>query len=384
MSQFFQFSLLLIAFLIISTTSHAQRGGPKGPTAVIAAPVMSKSFADTVEALGTTRSNEMVIITADTAEKVTKIYFEEGQNVKKGDLLITLAKGEENAALKAAQAEFSKARSSYNRAKDLQSTRAISKAALQERLSALNQSRAAIAGVSARLDKLAITAPFDGIVGLRDVSVGTLVQPSDKITTLDDISFIKVDFDVPSLFLPTLKKGLKVTGRIEAFGEREFIGEVQTVNTQVDPLTRTVKVRALIPNDDRVLKPGLLMMIDLVKNERQALVIPEESLIKHGKKNFVFIVSEKDGKKIALEKEIKIGSRRSGEIEVLSGLSERDQVINHGTLKLKDGAQIKIEAVEMQQESIGDLLKSKDPLSENNSSKERPSQKKPSNKGKSE
>ena len=116
------------------------------------------------------------------------------------------------------------------------------------------------------------------MVGLREVSVGTLVQPSDQITTIDDISVIKVDFDVPSLFLPTLKKGLKITGKVEAFGNREFSGEVQTVNTQVDPLTRTVKVRAIIPNEDRVLKPGLLMTIDLIKNERQAIVIPEEGL----------------------------------------------------------------------------------------------------------
>jgi len=368
MSKIIQLSILLIVFSIISTHSYAQRGGPKGPTAVIASPVISKSFGDTVEALGTTRSNEMVIITADTAEKVTKIYFEEGQDVKKGDLLITLAKGEENAALKAAQAEFSEARSSYNRAKDLQATKAISKAALQERLSALNQSRAAISGVSARLDKLAITAPFDGVIGLREVSVGTLVQPSDMITTLDDISVIKVDFDVPSLFLPKLKKGLKIIGQVEAFGDREFIGEVQTVNTQVDPLTRTVKVRALIPNDDRALKPGLLMTIDLIKNEREALVIPEEALIKRGKKNFVFIAQEQEGKTIAVEKEITLGARRSGEIEILSGLSEGNKVINHGTLKLRDNAEIEIRAVETNQITISDMLKPEDkPASEGKS-----------------
>lgn len=354
--------------LVISTHSYAQKGPPKGPIAVISSPVILKNFGDTVEALGTTRSNEMVIITANTAEKVTKIYFEEGQDVKKGDLLITLAKGEENAALKAAQAELSETRSSYNRAKDMQSAKAISKAALQERLSALNQSRAAIAGVTARLDKLAITAPFDGVVGLREVSVGTLVQPSDMITTLDDISLIKVDFDVPSLFLPTLKKGLKVVGKVEAFGDREFFGEVQTVNTQVDPLTRTVKVRAIIPNEDRALKPGLLMTINLIKNERQALVIPEEALIKKGKKNFVFTVEQKEGQSIARENEVGVGARRSGEIEILSGLSQGNQVVNHGTLKLKDGAQISVKAVETEKSTVSKMLETE----EINSSESKP------------
>ena len=361
-----QLCLLLFVLMFNSIPSYAQKGGPKGPTAVITSPVVSKAFGDTVEALGTTRANEMVVITADTAEKVTKIYFEEGQDVKKGDLLITLAKGEENAALKAAQATFSEARSSYNRAKNLQSTQAISKATMQERLSTLNQSRAVIAGVSARLDKLAITAPFDGVLGLREVSVGALVQPSDIITTIDDISVIKVDFDVPSLFLPTLKKGLKVVGKTEAYGQREFVGEVQTVNTQVDPLTRTVKVRAVIPNEDRVLKPGLLMTINLVKNERQALVIPEEALVKRGQKNFVYIADEKEGKVTAVEKEIEIGARRSGEIEVIDGLQENDQVINHGTLKIKNGTKIKVQAVETEKQTVSDMLEKKDVQNQGN------------------
>lgn len=350
--------IFLVCSLIygVSLPAFAQKGGPKGPTAVIVAPVVTKIFGDTVEALGTTKSNEMVVITADTAEKVTKIYFQEGQDVKKGDLLITLAKGEENAALNSAQAALTEARSAYNRAKELAATKTISNAAIQERLSTLNQARAAVAAVTARLDKLAITAPFDGVIGLREVSVGTLVQPSDMITTLDDISVIKVDFDVPSLFLPTLKKGLKVVGNVEAYGNRQFNGEVQTVNTQVDPLTRTITVRAIIPNDDRALKPGLLMTIDLVKNQRQALVIPEEALVKRNSKNFVFVAQEREGKMVAVETEIELGARRRGEIEVLSGLSAEDRVVNHGTLKIRDGAEISITAVEEETTTISEML----------------------------
>lgn len=350
------FYLVLVVFALAPAMGYAQKGGARGPTAVIVSPVVSKMYNDTVEALGTTRANEMVVVTADTAEKVTKIYFEEGQDVKKGDLLITLAKGEENAALKAAQAELYEAQSSYNRAKELQATNAISKAVIQERLSALNQSRAAIAGVTARLDELAITAPFDGVIGLRNISVGSLIRPSDMITTIDDISVIKVDFDVPSLFLPALKKGMTIIGKTEAFGERAFTGKVQTIDTQVDPLTRTVTVRGVIPNEDRVLKPGLLMTINLIKNERQALIIPEEALIKRAKKNFVFVVGEKEGKAIAVEKEIQIGTRRNGEIEVISGLNEQDKVINHGTLKVKNGAEIKISAVETEKQTVSEMV----------------------------
>lgn len=346
---------ILFALTISPATTMAQKGA-KRPTSVIAAPVKMTSFADQVEALGTTKSNEMAVITADTAEKVTAIHFTEGQEVKKGDLLITLAKGEEDADLKSAQAQLSEAQSAYNRAKELQSSNALSKATLEERLATLRQRRAAVAAVSARLNKRAITAPFDGVLGLREVSVGTLVQPGNVITTLDDISVIKVDFDVPSVFLPALSTGLKVIGKVEAFGERQFTGEVQTINTQVDPVTRTLKVRAIIPNEDRALKPGLLMTINLHKNQRQALVIPEEALIKRSDKNFVYLVETTNGKTIAKETEIKIGSRNPGEIEVLSGLNESDKIITHGIVKLQNGAEISIRATETQDTPLKKLL----------------------------
>src|SRR5690606_8788421 len=126
--------------------------------------------------------------------------------------------------------------------------------------------------IKARLDKLIIAAPFDGILGLREVSIGALVQPGDQITTIDDLSQIKVDFEVPAVFLSALQPGLPIAGKVSAFQSREFTGEVRTVNTQVDPVTRTVRVRAVLPNPDLILKPGLLMTITLYKDQRQALL----------------------------------------------------------------------------------------------------------------
>ncbi len=348
----------IIGFVLIFTAPNvfAQQKGPQGPSPVYATKVILKDFADTVEALGTTRSNEMVVITSDVSEKVTAIHFVEGQDVKKGDLLITLAKAEENAGLRAAQAELSEAQSAFNRAEDLQKDQAISKATLDERLAALRQARAAVSAISARLEDLVITAPFDGVAGLREVSIGALIQPSDKITTVDDISKIKVDFDVPSIFLPTLKAGLGFTGTVEAYGNREFTGEVQTVNTQVDPITRMIKVRGIIPNDDKALKPGLLMKINLVKNDRKALIIPEEALIKRASKNFVYVVKDNEAKKQAIETEIQIGARKAGDVEVISGLNEGDLIVAHGALKLRDGAAIAINAIEEGDMPLSELL----------------------------
>lgn len=345
--------VLLAAFI---SPAHAQRG-PSGPVSVIVAPVTVKNFADPVEALGTTKANETVIITADTSEKVEGIHFEDGQIVKKGDLLVTLERGEEEAALKAAEATLAERQSAYDRAKNLQESSAVSKATLQERLAALKQIQAEIETIKAKLAKLVIVAPFDGILGLREVSVGALVQPGGKITTIDDLSHIKVDFDVPSVFLPTLKTGLPIIGRVEPYAGRDFLGTVSTVNTQVDPVTRTVRVRAVLPNPDGALRPGLLMTITLLKEQREAIMIPEEAVIKRGNKNFVYVVAEKDGKTIAAQKEVRIGGRRPGEIEIAEGLSAGEKIVTHGTMKLSDGAEIAVRAEDKGNSKLQDLLK---------------------------
>lgn len=347
--------VIVLTLVSVGVPAQAQRPGA-GPVPVIVSPVRLQDFADSVEALGTTRANEMIVVTADTAEKVTAIHFAEGQAVKKGDLLITLAKGEEDADLKAAQAQLSEARLSYNRARELQESNALSEATLQERLALLKQRRAAIAAITARLDKRAITAPFDGMLGLREVSVGTLVQPGDAITTLNDIHLIKVDFNVPSIFLPALKPGLSVNGQVDAYPGREFTGEVHMIDAQVDPVTRTLKVRAHIPNEDQALRPGMLMTITLRKNERRALIIPEEALVKRGARNFVYVVEETADGTVAREKEIETGGRMPGSLEVLNGLQEGEQVINHGTIRLTDGALVQIRAVEQENKPLRALL----------------------------
>ncbi len=323
---------------------------------VIAAPVKNQEFSDGVEALGTTKANESVVITAETAGKITAIHFQDGQEVKKGDLLLTLEQSEEQAELRSAEAALAEAKSSYDRANDLQTNSALSKGTLQERLMDLRQSEAAIEEIKARIEKRNIVAPFDGVLGLREVSVGSLIQPGDTITTIDDLSQVKIDFDVPSVFLGSLQPGMPITGKIEAFGDHVFTGEVRTVNTQVDPVTRTVRVRAVIPNTDGMLKPGLLMAITLMKNQRQALVVPEESLIKRGEDNFVYIIVQQGGQTSVHEQKVKIGGRQPGIIEILSGLRAGDMLVVHGTVKMRDGMAVSVRAVEQNDAPLEELL----------------------------
>lgn len=357
MKNIHNFIVAALFLFVVASPSLAISQQPEMPTNVIVSKLTKQPFADTIEALGTTKANESIVITAQTTEKVADIFFDDGQIVKKDELLIILDKSEEEAALSAAKAMHTQNQAAYNRAKNLQSTKALSKGTLDERLAALKQSEATIQEIEARISKHMIKAPFDGILGLREVSVGTLIQPGDAITTLDDISKIKVDFDVPAIFLSGLSVGMPIVGKVDAYKDHEFHGKVTAINTKVDPITRSVTVRAILPNDHNLLKSGLLMRISLFKNPREALLIPEESLIKKGNKNYVYLVDTKEKDSKVILQEVQIGQRQVGYVEALSGVKENDIVVTHGIVKLRDGAPISITATEYDDEPLEALLK---------------------------
>tara|TARA_R110001599_G_scaffold353783_1_gene597656 strand:- start:6411 stop:7526 length:1116 start_codon:yes stop_codon:yes gene_type:complete len=354
--------LVMILFNLAPVQAAEQKPNKAPPLPVMTAPVeLILNFADSVEALGTTKSNENVDISSNVTETVNKILFEDGQHIKRGEILLTLEKSEEEAELKSAKALLDERKASYKRAQSLQKQQAISTATLEERLALLSQTEGVIEGIQARINDRIIKAPFDGVLGLRNISPGTLVKPGDLITTIDDLSRIKVDFDVPSLFLADIYPGLKVEGRIEAFGEQVFKGEVSTINTQIDPITRTMKVRAILPNPDLLIKPGLLMSMMLMKSPRTALLIPEEAILQRDKYFFVYKIEQSAGKTIAREVQVEPGTRIPGKIEIKQGISQSDQVIVHGLMKVKPNQEVNIRAIEKNDTPLDVLLKQKSP-----------------------
>lgn len=330
--------------LMIAPPLHAQPGGrgPKGPIPVTAAQIVRKEFSDQIEALGTTRANETVVITAKLTEKVKEIHFDDGQTVRKDDVLVVLDSAEENADLKSAQAQAAERRSAYKRAAGLEEKKIVSRATYEEKQAQLRQAEADIQSIQSRIDDTVIKAPFDGMLGLRNVSVGTLVRPGDQITTIDDLTQMKIDFDVPAIYLQQLKPGLAISGTVEGFKGREFAGQVTMIDTQVDPVTRSAKVRAIVPNQDLSLRPGLLMNIRLNLNPRQSLVVPEGAVTQQKDKSFVYVIDMKNGKEVAKKIEIMRGARRLGEVEILSGLEEGDTVILAGSMNVAPGQEVKV------------------------------------------
>jgi membrane fusion protein (multidrug efflux system) len=340
-----------------------QPAGGSDPLPVVVAPVVEEAqFGDTLEALGTTRAYESVLITANVTEFVREIRFEDGQEVKAGDVLVVLEKDEEEAALKSARALLEERKAAYNRALELEQQQAMSTATLQEREALLQQIEGEIEGIEARVRDRVIRAPFDGTLGLREISPGALVRPGDTVTTIDDLSRIKVDFDAPSVFLSALRPGLDVEGRVDAFAGRVFTGTVATINSRVDPVTRTVTVRAILPNEDRQLRPGLLMSIRLTKNPRTALLVPEGAVIQRGKQSFVFAIDQSGPQPLVEERRVQLATRVPGQVEVLSGLEADDLVIVHGLMQARPGQPVRILGIQTGDEPLESFLKEADSL----------------------
>lgn len=299
-----------------------------------------KPFPHEVEALGTIRANESVDVTAKIAERVVAIHFQEGEQVRKGEVLVELDQTEVKADLAAAEAAASDSRSQYKRSQELYRTRALSEAQLEQLQAALLANEARVEAARARLNDRIIRAPFAGRVGLRNVSVGSLVSPGEVITTLDDLSIVKLDCAVPELFLATLQPGLTIEARSRAFPGEAFEGRVDSVATRVDPATRSIKIRALIDNRDRRLRPGMFMTVKLVRSEGQALMLPEAAIVSENDRHFVYVIENQR----AYQREVTTGRRRPGEVEILAGLTPHDQVVVEGTLNLREGTLVHVQS----------------------------------------
>jgi membrane fusion protein (multidrug efflux system) len=193
--------------------------------------------------------------------------------------------------------------------------------------------------VLARLSDRLILAPFSGVLGFRQVSPGQLLQPNTAITTLDDISTIKLDFTVPESFLGAVTSGARVFARAASYPDREFEGEIRSVGSRVDPVTRAIQVRAHIPNDDRALRPGMLLTVRIVMAERQSLVVPENAVYQIQDRHYVYVVGDD---LVAREREFEAGERRFGIVEVVGGLEPGERVVTEGIVKLRDGTKVRL------------------------------------------
>lgn len=318
--------------------AQANRGDGARPAIVVeVAKARLGRVERTLDAVGTARADEAVILTAKVSGLIQRIAFAEGQWVERGTSLVSLDATELEAGLQKVRAERENARMLHARSLKLLRTRHVAQARVDELRMLLAASDAAVLEKQAELADYDIRAPFSGRLGMRNLSVGALIRPGDPITTLDDTRVVKLDFPVPETAIASIERGLAVIARTAAYPDRRFDGVVQTVDSRIDPVTRSVTVRARLPNPAGLLKPGMFLTVHVTLGVNEnAVLVPEEAVLASPGGQYVFTV-ENDK---AVRRPIVMGRRLPGEVEVLSGVAPGADVIVGGIQKVRDGVPV--------------------------------------------
>lgn len=312
------------------------RAAGAAPVTIVSAEVASERVTRELKALGTAIANESIDVTSKTSNIVSAVHFRDGETVRSGQVLIELDSAQARADLAEASAALTESTSQYQRARDLLSTRVLSQSQYEQLEATMKANQARVDAAQARLADTVIRAPFSGRVGLRRVSIGSLVSPGTVITTLDDTSVMKVDFTVPENLLGNLRAGLELAARTAAHPDRELRGKVLTIDSRIDPVTRSVTVRALVPNPESLLRPGMFVNVTLARDDYDAIVIPEQALVPEQSRQYVYVVQ--DG--IVARREVRIGRREPGKVEIVAGLAQGERIVVEGTQKVRDGGAV--------------------------------------------
>lgn len=336
--------IFLVAALLTSLAACGNGSDDKGgrnrqPPLVKAAAASTTRFVETVEAIGTAVANEQVTLSAPVTERIVRLGFDDGQYVRKGQIIAVLAQGQQTAQLAEAQARAREAQQQLSRIEQLRQRGFATQSNLDAQTASAAAARAQASQASATIGERVIRAPFAGWVSLRTISAGAVVNSGTPIATISDISTIKLDFPVPETVLATIRPGLTIEARSAAYPDQPFRGQIATVDPVIDPNTRAVTVRARLPNPDGRLKPGMLLTVSIEQAPRLSLAVPELAVVGEGDRRFVYVVA---GDGAARRTEIKTGLRSNGLIEVREGLKPGEKVVTDGVVKLSDGMKVKL------------------------------------------
>lgn len=332
---------IVVALAAVSGCKPGASGGPPGgampPTQVETVRIAARSLANQFETVGSLRAQESAIVRPEIDGKITAINFAEGQHVAAGSLLFQLDAALAQADLNEANANLENSRRANARAGELAGKQLIARADLDKAKADLGVDQARAASARTRLDKAQIRAPFDGVVGLREVSVGDYVKAGDALVDLVRMDPIEVDLRVPEVVLSSLALGQKINVGVDSFPDQVFAGTIVAIAPTVDLGGRSVLLRARLTNSEGKLRPGMSARVQIVLGTNpDALMIPEQAIWPNGDEKMVYVV--RDG--VAKLVPVKLGARQPGLVEVVSGLKPGDEVVTAGQLKLFDGAPV--------------------------------------------
>ena len=330
--------LAFLIFRVYKNISGTQVTGQK--QLIVSTELVKTSKTQTVlEFIGTAVSNESVDITSSITQKVSQINFSDCDFVKKGDVLVQLNVEKQKAVQKQAEINLQEQQRELIRLSSLKDKKIIAEKEYDLQNTKLQDAQAKLAEVEEEIKEGTIVAPFDGMLGIRKISVGSLLTPGTIITTIDDIKKIKVDFPVPEKYLSLINKDCKITATSIAIPNKKFYGIVQAISPRISPTSRSISVRGIIENEEYLLRPGMMLNVTMQMQDRNVLLIPENSISNVGEKHFVFLIE--DGNRVK-QKEVEIGQRLSGFVEIISGLKAGDSVVTDGVVKISDGDIVEI------------------------------------------
>ncbi|MGV8995861.1 MAG: efflux RND transporter periplasmic adaptor subunit [Parvibaculaceae bacterium] len=342
---------LVILWLVFMHFMTAKFIGAMGsqPQTVSSTVVGYEEWEPTISAVGTLKAVKGTDITPQLAGIVSDIPFQSDSDVKAGDVLISFAAEDDIAKLKALDAATDLARLTYNRSKELVRTRAVSQAQLDTSTANLKSAVAQAAAQQALVDKKQVRAPFDGHVGIRLVDIGQYLTAGQKVTTLQALDPIYIDFTLPQREVRLASIGQSIIVRTDAFPDQTFTGKILALDPKLDPVTRNISVRAELANPDRKLLPGMFASVIITTGEKEKkLTLPQTAITynPYGETVFLVLKGEKDADgKVPLkakQKFVKTGTRRGDQVAITDGLAEGDTVVTSGQLKLKNDTPVVI------------------------------------------
>jgi len=318
----------------------AKRGG--GGPAVETAAAQFSDIETVVEAVGTTRAVRAVEVTPSASGRIKEIAFQAGQRVEDGAVLVRLDDEIERADLAEAEAQLLEARRALQRAQALKKSSATSQAAVEKAVVAQATAQADRDRAARRLRDKTVTAPFGGIVGFAQVEQGARIEPSDTVTTLDDLSTVEIDFSLPENLYGRITPGKTVVATATAFPGRNFSGTIDRIDSRIDPVSRAFRARAIVANPDYTLPAGMFMHLTVVLDSRNALTVPEEAIMFEGDQAFAFVIDKAGERMVARKRPMKLGQRSFGSVEIIDGVAEGEAVITRGVQKAKDGGPVRM------------------------------------------
>ena len=324
-------------------------GGPAGPVAVEVGKVERLRLEDDAQAVGTLVSNQSVVLRPEVSGRIVQLGFADGHRVKRGQLLVQLDDTLQQAQWRQAQAQAGIARINLQRSQELVAQGFVSQSAVDQNAATLDVAMAQVALVQAQLGRMKIVAPFDGVSGIRLVSVGDYVKDGADLVNIEDLSSVWVDFRLPERFLSRVKPGQDVEILLDALPGRPLKAVIGALDSQLDANGRAVRVRARLANPDGVLRGGMFARARVVFSVREAaLVVPEEALVPLGDKQFVFkVVTGPGGDKVSQRLEARLGQRAKGKVELLAGVEEGDWVVLAGQSRLMRGDALPVRVVDL-------------------------------------